>query len=315
MRRDAGYATLLDALIFLVLVSVAAALVFTTLSRSSGLQAARELRSQRLDSAAIDALLAVRPEGRDIGMRIGEGLLALYVDEKGRDPGLEGVVNDTLARLLGPRHRFNLTAAWRPVPWAGPEWRFAVGSPAPERATKVERVMTLPVADGFRELLDVRLEKINVVEEAAEVLNRSVEAVRLSLVRVKIAYCELCDGYNRKAEALERRLEERVKSSDRVWLEPVRADVFDVVVNDQWRFSEAVKGCSPEQGCFPEPDDINLQPGTWEVRPDVQALAAEALRERVRGLGLESARREARRWLMEEQLHPDRARVVLAIWQ
>lgn len=305
---DHGYATLLDALLFLVLVSIAAALVFSTLSRSSSLQAAQELRSQRLDVAALDSLLAARPDGRDLGIRIGDRLLAQMVEEKDWDPGLEGTVNDTRIRVLGPRYRFNLTAVWRPVPWAGPEWRFEVGPPAPQRAAKVERVMTLPVADGFRELLEERIGRVDPGINPVDTLDLSVDAVRLSLARVRIIYCEPC-GYNSAAEALKRGLENELKSAGRVTLEPVRDDVFDVVVNDRWRFSRA------EKGYFPKLEDINLLPGTWEVRPDLQALAAEALSQRVQGLDLERARSEVAEWLMVEQLRPNRARVVLAIWQ
>lgn len=307
-RRDSGYATLLDALLFLVLVSIAAALVFSNLSRSSSLEAARELRSQRLDTAAIDALLAARPEGRDIGMRIGDRLLAQMVEEPNWDPGLEGVVNDTLARLLGPRYRFNLTAVWRPVPWAGPEWGFEVGPPVAERATQVDRLMTLPVGLGFSELLDRGVRDAR--RDPSKILDASVEAVRLSLARVHIVYCEPC-GYRTQAEDLERSLEERLKSHERVVLEPVKEEMFDVVVNGgQWVFSKA------REGRFPDAQEIELQPGTWEVREDVRALAERALAQRIQGLDdLDGVRKEALTWLKEEQLHTNRARIVLAIWQ
>ncbi len=302
-RRDSGYATLIDALIFLVLVSIAAALVFTTLSRSSSLRAAQELRSQRLDSAAIDALLAARPEGRDIGMRIGDRLLAQMVEEKDWDPGLEGTVNDTLVGVLGPRYRFNLTAVWRPVPWAGPEWRFAVGPPAAQGAAQVERVMTLPVGLGFSELMEREVKNTT----ASEMLNQSVTAVRLSLTRVSIVYCESC-GYNRSAEGLKQGLEGEVKSSYRVSLVPVREDLFDVYVNGHLVFSKS------REGRFPIKGDINLFPEAWEVRPDFQRLAQDALDQRLNAT--DPARRlgEALGWLKVEQLHVNRARIVLALW-
>ncbi len=308
-RSNSGYATLLDALIFLVLVSIAAALVFSTLSRSASLRAATELRSQRLDSAAIDAMLATRPDGRDLGMHIGDRLLAQMVEEKDWDPGLEGTVNDTLARLLGPRYRFNLTAVWRPVPWAGPEWRFAVGPPVAQGATQVERVMTLPVGLGFSELMEDAIGKAG--RDASKHLNASVEAVRLSLARVKIFYynCvpEPC-GYRAQAEKLEQGLDERLKRSGHVSLVPVNEDVFDVVVNDQWNFSKS------REGRFPEVNDINLQPGTWEVRQDYWTLAKDALAQRLRGVSDADVSAVAQEWLKVEQLHVNRARIVLAIW-
>lgn len=300
---DRGYATLLDGLLFLALVSIAAALLFTTLSRSSSLQAAQELRSQRLDTAAIDALLAVRPEGRDIGMRIGDRLLAQFVEEKDWDPGLEGVVNDTLARLLGPRYRFNLTAVWRPVPWAGPEWRFAVGPPVAERATKVERVMTLPVGEGFSELMKEKVKG----PTAREMLEQSVTAVRLSLTRVKIVYCEPC-GYHRSAEALEARLEQELERPLRASRVPVKEDVFDVLVNNRLVASKTLLNRIPNF------DDIDLFPETWEVRAHIQALAADALDRRLNATDPARRLEEAIEWLKVEQLHTNRARVVLAIW-
>ncbi len=303
-NSSAAYATLLDALLFLLLVSIAAALVFNTLSRSASLQAAQELRSQRLDTAAIDALLAARPDGRTVGERIGGRLLAQMTEETDWDPGLEGVVNDTLARLLGPRYRFNLTAAWRPVPWAEPEWRFEVGPAVPQRATLVERPMTLPVGEGFVELLRRHAQD----PDPGKLLNQSVTAVRLSLTRVRVTYCEPC-GYNRSAEALGEWLEEQLQSRVRISLKPVKEEVFDVRVNDHLVFSKS------REGRIPLPRDINLFPESWEVRPEFQTLAREALDQRRSTTDPALWLEEALSWLREEQLRPNRARVVLAIWQ
>lgn len=300
---SAGYATLLDALLFLLLVSIAAALVFNTLSRSPSLQAAQELRSQRLDTAAIDSLLAARPDGRTVGERIGGRLLAQMAEEKDWDPGLEGTVNDTLARLLGPRYRFNLTAAWRPVPWAGPEWRFEVGAPVPQRATLVERQMTLPVGEGFRELMEREVKS----RKAADMLDQSVTAVRLSLTRIKIVYCAPC-GYNKSAEALRLWFEEQLQSRLRISLEQVKEDVFDVFVNNHLVFSKS------REGRIPLPRDITLFPEVWEIRPDLQALAQNALDQRLNATDPARRLEEALTWLRGEQLRPNQARVVLAIW-
>lgn len=302
-RGDSGYATLLDGLLFLVLVSVGAALVAHTLPGSAGLAAARELRSQRLDSAALDALLDARgADGRPLGERVGEALLARMAGDGG--PGPEEAVNDTLARALGPREKFNLTVVWRPVPWAGPEARLEVGPAVPQRATVVERGVGLPVGDGLRELL----EKWVKGPGADKMLNQSVTAVRLSLTRVEIAYCEVC-GYNRSAEALGEGLEEQLQTRVRVSLKPVREDVFDAFVNGHHVFSKA------REGRIPLLRDINLFPESWEVQPEFQALAQEALDRRLRTSGPLQGLGEALKWLQDEQLRPNRARAVLALWQ
>lgn len=176
-RDDSGYATLLDALLFLALVSVGAALVAHTLPGTSGLEAARELRSQRLDAAALEALLAARSGvGRTLGESIGELLLAQVAGEDGAGGDTEAAAVAHLSRSLAPRDRFNLTVTWRPVPWAEPAARMAVGPPAPSGAALVERDLVLPVGEGAAEALAVEPSASpgRLLDRASEVVARGL---------------------------------------------------------------------------------------------------------------------------------------------
>jgi hypothetical protein len=94
---------------------------------------------------------------------------------EGGDPGLGGLLDATLARSLGPRERFNLTVAWRPVPWAAPEARVAAGPPAPPGAALAERDLALPTGRAVAEAPPGEL--------PGPPLDRAAEAVRMELPR------------------------------------------------------------------------------------------------------------------------------------